>query len=137
MEEKNTDTVSGESPNMHPEMDKIYSETTAVLFSKDMKLFTLREDIKDKSILVIPFEMKIPIGFPTSCKKNIDLQNQISLIFKRNQMLSPQLTIDQNGKAIHVEIASPTKSQNGEFIKLNHKLIAYFITLDEIREIKR
>jgi hypothetical protein len=83
MEEK-TDTVLGDSPAMHPEIDKIYSETTAVLFSKDMKLFTLRQNIDDKSILVIPFEMKIPVGFPTSCKKNIDLQNQISLIFKRN-----------------------------------------------------
>lgn len=72
-------------------MDKIYSETTAVLFSKELRLFTLREDIKQKTILVIPFELQIPFGFPTSCEKEIDLQNQISLIFKRNNMLNPQI----------------------------------------------
>jgi len=30
---------------IHPEIDKIYSETSAVLYSKDIKLFTMQEDI--------------------------------------------------------------------------------------------
>lgn len=133
-ESEKINTVNGDDLNsIHPEMDKIYSETTAIIFSKDMKLFTLREYVKERSILVIPFEMKIPIGFPTSCKKDIDLQNQISLIFKRNNLLNPNNHVqkDNNDKP------AQSKANNGEFIQLNHKLVAYFISLEEIREIKR
>ena len=68
-------TGEGDEGRYMPEMEKIYSETTAVLFSKDMKLFTLREHINERRVLIIPFEVKIPIGFPTSCEKDIDLQN--------------------------------------------------------------
>ena len=66
-----------------------------------MDLFTLKSAIKDKTILCIPFSLKIPNNFPVSYSQNLDLNNNggdiMGLELKRIQVLKNRKEVNYSG----------------------------------------
>lgn len=50
-----------------------YTMKEALLGAQKINLFTLKSEIKDNTILCVPFSLKIPTNFPVSYSQNLDL----------------------------------------------------------------
>ena len=79
-----------------------YVSNEVLLGSQKMDLFTLKSAIKDKTILCIPFSLKLPSSFPVSYSQNLDLNGKnggdiMALNLKRIQILKKRKDVNYSG----------------------------------------
>lgn len=104
-------------------------EKSYLLKSQVMTLFSLRDAVKFKSGLLIPFELKIPQDMPTSVNQKINLSKIVDIEMIRNLIISEK-------KMSNITKSLMKKKQkyandNREVVSIEHKLIVYFVSHED------